>query len=621
MPFYKMGEQAATISPAMRNPEHLGLPKASREEIDAWFNNTILALQDDPYVHMEMDHSDYSDLFIVLNPETNSADSIWASSMSIQEYEYMQKELLFEKSLAGQLFYYDPTLEEYGGFRQLYTKQVTVDGKQDYELCVTDNVTELPKTAPVKPQHPGRWKYLFYPFFAGQFKEYKAQMKEYESRRGDFEKITRLEYALADEKYRLGEYVYERTNGHFGTTFEHARDIQADKLEAYEITKQQEKPIIQEQLEPLPQAVEQNEAVNQENQKEKDINAQIDDKVITRGLRPYSPKSVQNALKSMAFSKEVAQEIVPANCPVKITGEDLGVLCAMAMGDPKLYFKDKDQKVHTNKPDIYYNEVVGAKHIDMRGMGISREGRHFERAAQRTTGSAVRNAAKSDFNRMAEIIAAGLTQNNKMLQAQRQLSDTFTTYAELGNKALQLMESNAQLKEAVMNCLGNDPQQINIAKAAKNISDFRVQTMEVYPKMAKEYGVFVKYTVEKNGQKVTKERPATLGKEADVAKVMVLSDIEVNMNIGQFKLDGSKYTDPAELTNMANDLQSSAVVHSFLWTRERGDLLKDPVKMKLLNAAAKEEHTAQKEKQPKMKDLGENRENQPKERAMDISVG
>ena len=612
MPFYKMGEHAATIAPAMRDPEHLGLPRASREEIEAWFDNTILTLRDDPNIHMEMDHADYSDLFIVLNPETNSADSIWASTMSIQEYEFMQKELLFEKSRAGQLFYYDPTLEEYGGFRQLYTKQVTVDGKQDYELFVTDNVTELPKTAPVKPQHPGRWKYLFYPFFAGQFKEYKAQMKEYESRMGDFEKTTRLENALADEKVRLGEYVYERTEGRNINTFQYAKEIQANKLEAYEETKRQEQQKQEQQQE---QKQEQREASNEQSQIASDPKETVkkDEQKLLNG---YNEHGVNSCFARMAFNTKT----VPQN-GLGIDGVQFGNLVAMALGSPELSIAiGSHANRQYNNPEVNYAKILD-HYVNLEEISKNGKSAGFLRKAQDAVMKGMENANKGDYSALGKIIAQGLIQNNKVLLGQKQLDDRFTIYATLGGRALNLMKGNEQLRQAVLDHLDGDTKQLDIANAAHNISNLRTEIMPRYLEMLSQYGATHMVTYrDKNGDEQSTKDFLVSGNKRNVAKVCQLFNIDLQMRKGEFNLRTTEYVNDGAAEILAAQLDRSQVLTKFLGDENRLNRLKDPMEMKSLYTDALAEYRNKHAQQNNQKEMAKELENLPKEKAGEVPL-
>lgn len=575
MPFYKVGEQAAPIAPST----HTGRTMATREEIDAWFENTILALQDDPYIHMESNHEDYSELFRVLNDESNRADSIYAGSMSIEEYEIMQKELLFEKSLAGQLFYYDPTLGENGGFRQLYTKQVTVDGKQDYELCITGDVNEFPKTAPTKPQHPGMWKYLFYPFFAGQFKEYKAQMKEYEARMGEFEKISAMENSLAQERPGLAEYVEERTYGQFGNTFQNARDIQAEKREAYETVEQQE------------QELEQDIAANES----ESVNVKGPDP-ITPGLKPYNQEKIDACMQSIAYKDNA----IPRNM-LEIDGDKYGTLVAMALGSPELFIKIDDAGHREyNNPDVYYQKILD-HHLTNTPLSPSDKSAGFLEMAWGTVLQGMRDAPNGDFSKLGKIIAQGLTQNNKVLQEQRELTDRYSVYATLGVKVLDLIKSNKKLERAVMDHLGPDTKQIEMANAAKNISALRKEAMPLYENML---------------QQIDKVAPL----KSDVAKVLQLFSIEVSMNKNEFDLANNEYAKTGAAEKLSEELDKSRALDAFLKDENRVEILKDPKQMKELYDRAVEERKQYLEYMAKQQELDKVKENQLEEPKVDISM-
>ena len=106
-------------------------------------------------------------------------------------------------------------------------------------------------------------------------------------------------------------------------------------------------------------------------------------------------------------------------------------------------------------------------------------------------GAALRQAATGDYEKLAKIIADGLTHNNKFLQNQKELSDLYTGCAEMGQMMIKLMDKNDDLKKAVMDQLGADTKQIDIANTAKNISDFRVDAMKTYQEMMKTINLFV----------------------------------------------------------------------------------------------------------------------------------
>ena len=594
MPFYKAGEQSAPIAPTLRNPEHLDLPRLSPQELQAWFDNTILALQDDPYVHMDVDHGDYSELFLLLNPEADRADVLIAGNTPIREYEAHLQQLLFEKSLTGQLYYFDPTLGEVGGLRQIYTKQVTVDGKPDYELSVTSKLDELPKTQPVKPQHPGRWKYLFYPFFAGQFREYKAQMKEYESQTRAFEKTKAMEGSLVEEMYRLADYVEERTNGREGTTFEGVKEMQAERSRAFEEAKRQEQEEIAKQQE-------QQEVANHGEQVPENQPQEI-----TRGLKLYNKGDAEACFKRMTYSKNS----VPKN-ELGIDGDKFGTLVAMALGSPDLSIKVSKTDREQNNPDVNYAKVLD-HYVKLTQISRKTKSGGYLSKAEEAVQQGMEAAKNGDYSLLGKLIAQGLIQNNKVLMGQKQLDHRYTIYATLGGNALKLMESNEQLKEAVLNHLGGDTKQIDMAKAARNINNLRTEIMPRYENMLNQFGQTVAYESKdpKSGEKVVTHRIAVSGNTRDVAKVCQLAIIELAMNKGEFDLANNEYIKDGTVEKLTDELDRSNVLHDFLRDDKRVERLKDPVQMKdLYNEAVVERQRAH-ALQSKQKELAKSAENQ-----------
>lgn len=334
---------------------------------------------------------------------------------------------------------------------------------------------------------------------------------------------------------------------------------------------------------------------------------------ITRGLAPYSENYINGAFKNLS----IPQKDLPKVSPVKVDGETAGVLMAMALGSKDLSVRiNQAGERKWNEPDTNYERIVG--HLFANGPVYAHKttDQGFVANAYRNVKLALKEATESgDYSKLGKLIADGLTQNNKTLQVQRKLTDDFTAYANLGSKVLDLLAANPELEQAVKDQLGPESKQFDIAKAAKNISDLRVDTMKDYPSMVNQYGVFTQH----NTTQGVKWRPAILGDTHQVAKVCVLSDIEVDMNNGNFKLEDSKFVDPEAAGNCIADIENTDVLGAFLWERNRGALLQNPVQMKVLNAAAIEEHTKQQEMQEQMKEMGI--ENQPQERALDISFG
>ena len=74
----------------------------------------------------------------------------------------------------------------------------------------------------------------------------------------------------------------------------------------------------------------------------------------------------------------------------------------------------------------------------------------------------------------------------------------------------------------------------------------------------------------------------------DIAKVALLSKLEMDMNFGKINLEDSKFADPNAAQNIVQGYENSAVLDAFQWEKNRGELLQNPKKMKdLFDAATK----------------------------------
>lgn len=342
------------------------------------------------------------------------------------------------------------------------------------------------------------------------------------------------------------------------------------------------------------------EAQQQENEQQKELpkeNEQLankqEDEYPTFGLKKYSEKVLENCFARMAFSKKAAEEAqknIPATSPVRFDGKELGLLVVMAMANPELSFTSKKSgNRHVSNPDTTYREFVGS-HL-LQGNPLSPETTGFRMAATRLVGAALKQAANGNYEKLAKIIADGLTHNNKFLQSQKELSDLYTGCAEMGQMMIKLMDKNDDLKKAVMAQLGADTKQIDIANTAKNISDFRVDAMKTYQEMMKTIDLFVVKDIKNSKGKVIgqKHTPIVQYEVTDIAKVALLSKIEMDMNFGKINLEDSQFANPNEAKNIVKDYGTSAVLDAFQWEANRSALLQNPKKMKdLFDAATKE---------------------------------
>lgn len=310
----------------------------------------------------------------------------------------------------------------------------------------------------------------------------------------------------------------------------------------------------------------------------------------TFGLKKYSKEGLENCFARMAFSKKAAEEAqknIPATSPVRFDGKELGLLVVMAMANPELSFTSKKSgNKHVSDPDTTYSEFVGS-HL-LQGNLLSAHTAAYRTGATRLVGAALKQAANGNYEKLAKIIADGLTHNNKFLQSQNQLSDLYTECAEMGQMMIKLMDKNDDLKKAVMDQLGADTKQIQIANTAKNISDFRVDAMKTYQEMMKTINLFVDSDIKDSNGRVIgqKHTPIVQYEVTDIAKVALLSKIEMDMNFGKINLEDSQFANPDEAKNIVKDYGTSAVLDAFQWDVNRGALLQNPKKMMdLFNAA------------------------------------
>jgi hypothetical protein len=259
----------------------------------------------------------------------------------------------------------------------------------------------------------------------------------------------------------------------------------------------------------------------------------------------------------------------------------------MAMANPELSFtSQRSGKKYVSDPDTTYREFVGS-HL-LQGNPLSPHSTAFRSVATRLVGAALKQAATGDYEKLAKIIADGLTQNNKLLQSQKELSDLYTECAEMGQMMIKLMDKNDDLKKAVMDQLGADTKQIDIANTAKNISDFRVDAMKTYQEMMKTINLFVDSDIKNSKGEVIgqKHTPIVQYEVTDIAKVALLSKIEMDMNFGKINLEDSQFANPDEAKNIVKDYGTSAVLDAFQWDANRSALLQDPKKMMDLFDAA-----------------------------------
>ena len=221
MPFHKIGEHYPA-APLTFNDK-----RVSDQEVERWFKEAFLPLQNNPYIDFEANNAEHVGYFFHLAAGASDTGSELSSTAQPgvirfdENTSIEQKRTLFEASQDGNLFYYDKGLGERGGMHQLYTRTVMVGGTQDFELCMTDAITELP--APVKPQGPSFWKYLLYPFFSKEIQAYNAEVKKYTT-------LNTATKALAE---KIPAHV-NHMGGLSDKTFQDAQAARTQRIQKYE---------------------------------------------------------------------------------------------------------------------------------------------------------------------------------------------------------------------------------------------------------------------------------------------------------------------------------------------------------------------------------------------------
>ena len=332
---------------------------------------------------------------------------------------------------------------------------------------------------------------------------------------------------------------------------------------------------------------------------------------ITRGLKPYDAHVVSQAMRHMTYTETT----VPANT-LGIDGAKLGVLVTMALASPDLSIKMKDGSLQNN-PDETYKKVID-RYKD--NVAIDKKGRTggFLSKAKNAVIEGMEAAQNSgDYSKLGKLVAQGLIQNNKMLMGFKQLDDRFSTYATIGTRVLDMLNANPQLKQATLAALDGDTKQLDMANAAKNINNLRVEAMPLYEKMLNEFSQTVKKrTWDKDtGKAKMKPDNATMGNTRDLTKVLQLCNIEVAMNAGEFNLQTTEYAKNGVVEKYSQELGKSSVLISFLAGENRVETLKDPMKMKDLyvNATNERKQAAEEIQQARLEMA---MENQPKEQSV-----
>ena len=188
MPLYTIGKNHQPISPSVTKMDVQGLEpdkNITNEEVNKWFDEAFHKFMEDPYV--ELNPSNFNDCAsfrtLSLNDEGEFSMRGIRGMTNLEQADLTVKKALYQASRDGHLFYWDPSLGESGGLRQIYTKTSEVNGKTEQELCVTDDVRQFPQIP--KPKAPAFWKYLLAIFS----KPYRTEIQEYNTKVAEYKGV------------------------------------------------------------------------------------------------------------------------------------------------------------------------------------------------------------------------------------------------------------------------------------------------------------------------------------------------------------------------------------------------------------------------------------------------
>ena len=294
----------------------------------------------------------------------------------------------------------------------------------------------------------------------------------------------------------------------------------------------------------------------------------IHDQMLGRKLADYNKTKVDAAIARFALADEKYMPADDKNT-MGLTKEEVGVLAAIACGSAELSFQDtKSGKIAHNKPDEYYTKIISTHYAE--GQQLASKGaKSFHALARREVKNALEN---SNMEKLGKLLADGLTQNNKFLSKQTDLSDYYTVYAELGGKLLNIVEKNEQLKQAVNKHLGENTQQFNMAKAAKNISDLRVKVLPLKEQLMKD---FTKY--EKSYVEGKKDRPLHVSSNQEIATICQLCMIQHCMKMRTFDLATCDYNNPNTVDEINASMRNNKVLDIFRTKTDHREVILDDV--------------------------------------------
>lgn len=329
-------------------------------------------------------------------------------------------------------------------------------------------------------------------------------------------------------------------------------------------------------------------------------------------LNNYNEQGVNASFARMAFTDQT----VPEN-QLGINGKQFGNLVAMALGSPELSIAVGNRANRQyNQPEVNYPKILD-HYVQHEQFGKQTKSVGFLRNAQREVLKGMEAAKKGDYSALGKIIAHGLIQNNKVLLGQKQLDDRFTFYATLGGRALDLINGNEQLKQAVLEHLDNDTKQLDIANAARNISNLRTEIMPRYQEMLSQFGQTRDIVrKDKDGKEYKDKDFLVVGNKRNVAKVCQLFRIDYQMRTGELNLETTEYVKDDTAEKLTEQLNKGRVLDNFLVDENRVNILQDPMAMKRLYSLALKEYQQKFAPQAKQPELEKNIENQPKEQSV-----
>lgn len=198
MPVYTIGKNHQPVSPAATKMDDKGLKpdkNITDEEVNKWFDDAFRKFMEDPYVELNPGSSSHCTGFctLAMDDKGNYKMRSIHGLVNLEQADLNVKKALYQASRDGHLFYWDASLGEPGGMRQIYTKTSEVNGKMEQELCVTDDVREFPQVT--KPEAPAFWKYLLAIFS----QTYRSEIREYNTKVAQYEDVDTYSHAILED--------------------------------------------------------------------------------------------------------------------------------------------------------------------------------------------------------------------------------------------------------------------------------------------------------------------------------------------------------------------------------------------------------------------------------------